>query len=505
VYFTIAEHVGRRDPYPYDDPAEDFDDVIDIYGNIVVYEANGDIYGADISNLNNIKVFTICNNPARQSDPAIFGNTVVWTDERNDRGDIYGADISDTENIHELTIVRASGSQREPDIDGCLIVYIDGGNYGGTIRAHCLTKQNRVMDVGINNYPYGMGLVINGDTIVWQNSSYGEIEGISLEFAYAGIDGPIQNLTTGNYYDYIQHAIIAGQTGDMIVAGEGIYNESINFKGRRLTVSSVNPDDPAVVAATVINGSGHVVTFSSAEDANSILSGFKITGGSNGIYCTDAAPLITDCTITGNIYAGIYLYSGGSPAIANCRITENGGTGIEMYPRKVARFSFYNYPQISNSIIAKNMLQGIFGGIPTITNCTIVENLGGGIYGSRPTVTNSIIYFNGNAISESNATITYSDVQGSWPGTGNIDADPLFASLYWISSDSTETGDYHLKSEAGRWDPDSQTWVQDNVTSPCIDKGDPASTIGDEPSPNGGVINMGAYGGTDQASMTPDN
>jgi len=174
-----------------------------------------------------------------------------------------------------------------------------------------------------------------------------------------------------------------------------------------------------------------------------------------------------------------------------------------MHPRKAARFTFYNYPQISNSIIAKNMLQGIFGGVPVITNCTIVENLGGGIHGSRPTVTNSIIYFNGNPpITESTATITYSDVQGSWPGLGNIDADPLFVWLYWISSDSTKTGDYHLKSQAGRWDPNSQAWVQDNVTSPCIDKGDPVSPVGDEPVPNGGVINMGAYGGTAQASMT---
>jgi len=59
-----------------------------------------------------------------------------------------------------------------------------------------------------------------------------------------------------------------------------------------------------------------------------------------------------------------------------------------------------------------------------------------------------------------------------------------------------------LKSQAGRWDPGSQIWLQDNVTSPCIDKGDPAYLVGVEPAPNGGVINMGAYGGTAQASMT---
>jgi len=375
VYFTIAGHAGRRDPYPYEDYSEDFDGVINISGDIVVYEAEGDIYGADISDLNNIKIFTICSNPARQYDPAISGNIVVWTDERNDRGDIYGADISDTENIKELVIAKTSGSQHEPDIDGCLIVYSDGGTYGGQIRVCCLTKRHSVMDVEISSRPYGMGPAINAGTIVWQNSNYGEIEGITLDFAYSGIDGSVQNLTTGKYYDYIQHAIVAGQDGDTIVAGEGIYHESINFKGKKLTVSSANPDDQAVVAVTVINGSSRVVTFSNGEDADSILRGFTITGASNGIYCTEAAPLIADCTITGNINAGIKLYSNSNPTITNCSIVANSGAGIEMHPRKSARFTYYNYPQISNSIIAKNTLQGIFGGVPTITNCTIVENL----------------------------------------------------------------------------------------------------------------------------------
>lgn len=495
VYFTIAEHVGNRDPYSYENYDEDFDDVIDISGDIVVYEANGDIYGADISDLNNIKIFTICNNPARQYDPAISGNTVVWTDERNDRGDIYGADISDTENIVELAIARASSNQWQPAIDGSLIVYLEGGNYGGTVRVRCLTKQNAVMDVSLTDYYYGMGTAINADSVVWQNSNYGEIEGISLEFAYSGLDGPVQNLTTGNYYDYIQHAIIAGQTGDMIVTGEGIYNENINFKGKKLMVSSVNPDDPAVVAATVIKGSGRVATFSSGEDTTSVLSGFTLTGGSNGIYCTEAAPLITNCTITGNISAGINLYSGGDPTITNCRITGNGGAGIEMHPRKAARFTFYNRPVINNTIIAANGLQGIFGGVPTITNTTIANNPQDGIYGSLPTVTNSIIYFNGKAqIAESTATVTYSDIQDSWPGIGNIDTDPLFADL--------DNNDYHLQSKMGRWEPESQMWIEDGLTSPCIDKGDPASSVAEEPAPNGGVINMGAYGGTAQASMT---
>ena len=79
-------------------------------------------------------------------------------------------------------------------------------------------------------------------------------------------------------------------------------------------------------------------------------------------------------------------------------------------------------------------------------------------------------------------------------GEGNLDTDPLFV--------DPDNGDYHLKSEAGRWDPISQSWVQDDVTSPCIDAGDPTNLISSEPSPHGDIINMGAYGGTSEASKS---
>jgi len=44
--------------------------------------------------------------------------------------------------------------------------------------------------------------------------------------------------------------------------------------------------------------------------------------------------------------------------------------------------------------------------------------------------------------------------------------------------------------------------VLDDITSPCSDAGDPNSLVGDEPLLNGGRINMGAYGGTTEASKS---
>ncbi len=62
--------------------------------------------------------------------------------------------------------------------------------------------------------------------------------------------------------------------------------------------------------------------------------------------------------------------------------------------------------------------------------------------------------------------------------------------------------DYHLLSERGRYWPQHDVWVLDKVTSPCIDGGDPDADYSNEPTPNGGRINMGAYGGTPYASMS---
>jgi cysteine-rich repeat protein len=86
-----------------------------------------------------------------------------------------------------------------------------------------------------------------------------------------------------------------------------------------------------------------------------------------------------------------------------------------------------------------------------------------------------------------------SDFGNVGSGTNNVIADPLFVNL--------AGNDYHLKSTGGHYSNGS--WVVDAVTSPCIDKGDPAAPFDLEPAPNGGRANIGRYGDTIQASKTP--
>jgi predicted outer membrane repeat protein len=159
-----------------------------------------------------------------------------------------------------------------------------------------------------------------------------------------------------------------------------------------------------------------------------------------------------------------------------------------------------------------------------INSCTFADNaasvgLALTCFTPLTTITNTIFWNGGDERHEeifigavTGMSITYSNVRDNWPpGESNIDVDPLFAAPgQWDPNGTPDDpnddfwvdGDYHLKSQAGRWDPASENWVLDEVTSPCIDAGDPYSPIGLEPFPNGGRINMGAYGGTAEASKS---
>ncbi|UCG56437.1 MAG: right-handed parallel beta-helix repeat-containing protein [Phycisphaerales bacterium] len=210
---------------------------------------------------------------------------------------------------------------------------------------------------------------------------------------------------------------------------------------------------------------------------------------------------------------GAIYDSGGTPQVSNCRFSGNsaGREGGALF----------------SSQGPSNELPGT-----GLTNCTFSGNssrYGGAIWSagdSGTNVRNCVLW--GNTADQGSQVfpvgplaVEYSDLQGGrteipfagdkivW-GPGNIDVDPGFVQPgYWTEPSPRQRGepiwidgDYHLKSEAGRYDPNTQTWVQDDVTSPCIDAGDPMSPIGLEPFPNGGVVNMGSYGGSPEASKS---
>jgi len=341
---------------------------------------------------------------------------------------------------------------------------------------------------------------------------------------------PIHNFTQDRWYETIQMAIDDATNGDEIEVYPGTYKEAINFIGKVIRLYSTNgPND------TIIDGTGnfHVVQCVSGEGVNTILEGFTITGGNangpewpddkngGGLYCQDSSPTVVGCTFSGNTanYGGGMASCYGWPTVINCTFKSNSGEeGGGLYNFGWSPITVTNCTFISNSseygggvqndgsiAVLTNCLfiantstfvgGGMYnlGGIPTVTNCTFSGNSaayqGGGMYNysSNPTVTNCILWndtpdeIHDYDAPSSSATVTYSDVQGGWSGTGNINLDPLFVDAIG--------GDLRLSSGSPCIDKGSNDGVPTGITTDL--DGNPRVLDGDS---NGTVIvDMGAY------------
>ena len=88
-----------------------------------------------------------------------------------------------------------------------------------------------------------------------------------------------------------------------------------------------------------------------------------------------------------------------------------------------------------------------------------------------------------------------------WREATGLDGNSLSLDPLFVDVAAAPTGmDLHLMSQAGHWN--GSGWVRDERTSPVIDGGDPGDDHSLEPQPNGNRINMGAYGGTVEASRS---
>lgn len=137
-------------------------------------------------------------------------------------------------------------------------------------------------------------------------------------------------------FDNIQAAIDDANDGDTIYVFPGIYtgagNRDIDFGGRAITVQSVAPSDPYIVAATVIDcqAAGRGFYFHSEEGTNSVVSGLTIANGyadyGGALYCNSSSPTITNCVIMASQAqqqgGGVYLYAS-EAGIINCTFNGN--------------------------------------------------------------------------------------------------------------------------------------------------------------------------------------
>jgi len=358
-----------------------------------------------------------------------------------------------------------------------------------------------------------------------------------LQFAMANV------INVPDDYSTIQAGVDAASNGDTVLVQPGTYEENINYNGKNIVVGSLflTTSNTSFISVTVIDGNqnGSVVTFNSGENTSAVLTGFTIQNGlasnkGGGIYCNNSSPSLENVTISGNSATGYYYgYGGGiycnnsSPSLENVTISGNSATGFDygygggIYCQysspslenvSISGNSAYSYgggiycnnssPSLENVAISGNSASTEGGGIycydssPSLVNVTISGNsaysYGGGIFCdwySNPSLVNCILWndspqeiyiFDGSGVNA-----TYSDIQGGWAGTGNINADPLFV--------DPANGDYHLS-----W---TNYPVQDSTMSPCIDAGDPNSPY----DPDSTIADMGVFYFDQSLSISDEN
>ncbi len=168
------------------------------------------------------------------------------------------------------------------------------------------------------------------------------------------------------------------------------------------------------------DGGGMTNNWGTAKLTNVSFSGNTATSRGGGLFNADHA------TLTNVIFSNNQAYEGG---------------GVSNWAQ--------NNPVFTNVTFSANTAEvgaGLynFESSPTLINVTFLGNLatknGGGIsnieyngIGSHPILVNTIMWENSpNQIFSdglSSAVISYSDIQGGWVGTGNINVDPLLGSL----------------------------------------------------------------------------
>ncbi len=311
-------------------------------------------------------------------------------------------------------------------------------------------------------------------------------------------------------------------------SGGAIYNDGGNIK---LTNCEFNYNR---VEKSIVQGPGGAI-FVSGESTTvlercSFIRNETPSGG-GGLYANDGTVVLFMCEFRRNsayTAGGLFIGDNVVTSINNCTFESNVanlGSAVFTVLKIEEDLTLNRCILVGNrSLNTGSAVLGSRRGSLQLIHCTLdgnLDNQGTSVADFDSVIVRNSIIWDQRAFHVDDRpyiNIAFSDIRNSWldQSQGNIDVDPLFADPgYWADVNDINVivepndpnavwidGDYHLKSQAGRWDPNSGSWVIDDVTSLCIDAGDPNSPIGDEPFPNGGIINMGAFGGTTEASKS---
>ena len=362
--------------------------------------------------------------------------------------------------IGNTTMFSGGGAQLSSDVSGTQHIIV----------SECAFTGNTALGPGgllADDMTLIVGTAFVGNT---PTHAIGEwIDGGGNSFSPAVCDpGAGNSVGVPSDFPTIQEAIDAVCDGATITVAPGVYTESINLAGKAIVVRSSGGADVTTIDA---RATGFAVVAANLEPMATRIEGFTITGGGMLVW-VESDPTVINCRFIGNSngLGGAVRIRGATPRFVNCEFANNTAN-------------------LGGAI----SLLGVLSAPRMFTNCTIVNNTamtsGGGIFNffSSEIFTNCIIRNNSPDQISGEQSVAYSNVEGGWPGVGNIDADPIFV--------DPGNGDYRLSPGSPANDAGVNNVIAD-LTDTDLD-GTPR--FADDPgTENTGcgvpvVVDMGAY------------
>lgn len=414
---------------------------------------------------------------------AADGDTVLvadgtFTGDGNRDIDFLGRGILVTsENGPDFTILDCQGEPFDPHRGVCFHLAEDSSSIlsGFTIQNGCVTTGGGAI------FCDGASPTIRDNVIVQSRASIGG--GIYSTNGASPV--LLENVVSENTAVLIGGGILCWFGGTPLIAGNTITgNRADADHGGGIGCGHTS----ASIIGNTISGNvayeGAGVCFWGAQ--SSLLVGNLISGNvgvlGGGMRCHGCSPAVVGNTISGNVAdwgGGLYCDDSSSPEILCNTVAGNEasiGAGIFCWASSC--------PSVRDNTVAANTAFESGGGMYCWRSCT-VELSGNTVTANRAwlqgggidcfedvsvVVVNSIFWgdsagtgFEIHVDPTSSIAVSHSDVEGGWPGAGNMDADPRFV--------LGERQDYRL------------LWG-----SPCIDEGHPDSL-----DPDGTVRDMGAH------------
>lgn len=282
-----------------------------------------------------------------------------------------------------------------------------------------------------------------------------------------------------------------------LLAGDVVYVDTGTYAEQTVTFTAADNGEEGKPVKVVGSTNGTVFARGNTTRDNFVMEGIShlalqnlvLKDGRYGVFFHAAAEdiLMEGVEASGN-RVGIYEEVQVAMRFAGGWLVGNTESGIHV------RYGT-STNAIDNSVLWGNgaAVNSLAGGV-SISNSVFGTNTK--VFGTQVVQGDYNVLWENGSLGASLATLV--DLQGAGMGWGHsFAADPLF--------NDADNGDFHPKSVTGRWNPATGKFEKDKVHSPLIDAGDTAAAVGAEPKPNGGRLNVGAYGGTAQASKSRTN